>query len=99
MTAAPAWQRDARQLKVALEQALSQSGRSIVVQADKPPIQAVRRDELRDAFYQLRCADAAETKRKAFNRLLQRAQSRSLVMCWEHEGSDWIGFPPPAVSC
>ena len=98
VNAALDWRRDARQLKVALEKALEQCGRSIVIEADKPPVRAVHRDDLRDAFYHLRSSDTLETKRKAFSRLLQAARGKGLIICGESDGSDWIGFPPVAAS-
>ena len=96
-SASSEWTRGGRQLKAALERALKHAGCSIVLEADKPPVRAVHRDELREEFYRLRAGDAADTKRKAFNRLLQAACNKGLVICREINGSDWIGLPPAAV--
>ena len=96
-SASSEWTRDGRQLKAALETALKHAGRSIVLEADQPPGRAVHRNELREEFYRLRAGDAADTKRKAFNRLLQVACIKGLVICREINGSDWIGLPPAAA--
>ena len=91
-SASSGWTRDGRQLRTALERALKHAGRSIVLEADQPQGLAVHRDVLREEFYRLRAGDAADTKRKAFNRLLQAACTKGLVICREIDGSDWIGL-------
>jgi hypothetical protein len=84
------WTRSLRLLRKILMTLLATAGEQITPFADGPAVLAVRVELVRTEFFKQHPAEQADTKRKAFDRAVSRAQDDDLIGVREVSGTKWL---------
>ena len=95
----PVWAGKASILKRAMGAALAEHGKTKrPFGSEGPEVRAVDRERVRAEFYASYSADGAsqDTKRRNFNRLIDSAQEKNLIIARLDDGVDWLWFASKA---
>ena len=84
------WSPSLRQLRKILMTLLATAGEQIQPYADGPTVLAAKAEFVRAEFYKQHPADLIDTKRKAFDRAISRAQGNDLIGVREVSGTKWL---------
>ena len=69
---------------------LATAGERIQPYGDGPTVLAIKAEFVRSEFYKQHSADQTDTKRKAFDRAVSRAQGNDLIGVREVSGTKWL---------
>jgi hypothetical protein len=84
------WSPSLRLLRKILMTLLATAGEQIQPYADGPTVLAVKAQLVRSEFLKQHSADQDDTKRKAFDRAISRAQGNDLIGVREVSGTKWL---------
>jgi hypothetical protein len=84
------WSPSLRLLRKILKTLLATAGEQIQPYADGPTVLAVKAQFVRSEFFKQHSADQDDTKRKAFDRAISRAQGNDLISVREVSGTKWL---------
>jgi hypothetical protein len=84
------WSLSLRLLRKILMTLLATAGEQIQPHADGPTVLAVKAQFVRSEFFKQHPADQDDTKRKAFDRAISRAQGNDLIGVREVSGTKWL---------
>ena len=84
------WSPSLRLFRKILMTLLATAGEQIQPYADGPTVLAVKAEFVRAEFYKQHPADLTDTKRKAFDRAISRAQGNDLIGVREVSGTKWL---------
>jgi hypothetical protein len=84
------WSPSLRLLRKILMTMLATAGEQIEPYADGPTVLAVKAEFVRNEFFKQHSADQNDTKRKAFDRAISRAQGNDLIGVREVSGTKWL---------
>jgi len=84
------WSPSLRLLRKILMTLLATAGEQIQPYADGPTVLAVRAEFIRNEFLKQHPAEVADTRRKAFDRAVTRAQGDDLIGVREVSGTKWL---------